>query len=358
MTKLLSPGPVPIPEFVKIALSKSVIHHRTQEFEAFYRDLIKYLQYLFQTQQGICTCMGSGTYGVEMAIYSLFKKGEEILVPTHGKFSERWADYSRLLGIKVHELPVAWGQSPQKEKILESLNQYPSCRGLVLTHSETSTGAVLDLEEIAFAVKEAFPEVLILVDGITSIGALPYYHDDWKIDCSVIASQKALMNPAGLVGFAFSQLAEARLRETHISDFQNLHNHLTAARKNNSAFTPPVQLLFGLEAALKQIEHETLPRLWNRVHQTATYFRKEIQDMGGTIIPTHPSDSLSAFTFSGISGQELKDKLEQDYGLFLSGGQGEFKGKILRVSHMGMLDRKDMEEVIKSLKETLSTLRS
>ena len=353
MFKLYSPGPVPVPNFVQEALSKAVIHHRSQEFEDFYGGFLESLAYIFQTEHKVCACMGSGTYGVEMAIYSMFQAGERIVVSANGKFSKRWADYARHLGIEVVELEKAWGEVPSVSDVMDTLAEHPHIQGLVLTHSETSTGALLDLEEIAFEVKSKYPHILILVDGITSIGSLPYFHDDWGIDCSVIASQKALMNPAGLVAFAFSPQGKQKLRESHASDFQNLYNHLKAAQKNSSAFTPPVQLLFGVDAAMKHMEEETFPAIWNRTQHTARYFRNEVEALGGKIFPKRPTDSLTAFFFEGKDHTALKEFLEKEHKMILSGGQGELKGKILRVSHMGIFARKDMEEVVEALKDAL-----
>ncbi|MEM8887629.1 MAG: alanine--glyoxylate aminotransferase family protein [Bacteroidota bacterium] len=353
MFKLYSPGPVPVPDFVQEALSQAVIHHRSQEFEDFYGGFLQSLSYIFQTEHQVCACMGSGTYGVEMAIYSMFQAGERLVVSANGKFSKRWADYARHLGIEVIELEKVWGEVPSVSEIMETLENNPHLQGLVLTHSETSTGALLDLEEIAFEVKRKYPHILILVDGITSIGSLPYFHDDWGIDCSVIASQKALMNPAGLVAFAFSPQGKQKLRETHDSDFQNLYNHLKAAQINSSAFTPPVQLLFGVDAAMKHMQDETLPSIWNRTQQTARYFRNEVYEMGGKVFPKRPTDSLTAFSLDGKDSTAIKAFLEKEHKMVISGGQGELKGRILRVSHMGLFAQKDMEEIVAALKEAL-----
>ena len=353
MFKLFSPGPVPVPDFVQQALSKAVIHHRSAEFEEFFGGFLESLSYIFQTEHKVCACMGSGTYGMEMAIYSMFQAGERVVVSTHGKFSKRWADYAKHLGVEVIELEKAWGEVPSVSEIMETLENHPHLQGLVLTHSETSTGALLDLEEIAFEVKRKYPHILILVDGITSIGSLPYFHDDWGIDCSVIASQKALMNPAGLVAFAFSPQGKQKLRETHDSDFQNLYNHLKAAQKNSSAFTPPVQLLFGVDAAMKHMEEETYPAIWNRTQQTARYFRNELKEMGGKIFPKRTTDSLTAVSFEGKDHTAIKEYMEKEHKMILSGGQGELKGKILRVSHMGLFAQIDMEDIVGALKGAL-----
>ncbi len=178
MPHLLTPGPVPIPPFVSQALTKPVIHHRTEAFRQLYSGLLSDLRYLFQARGKVALALGSGTYGVEMAMYSLFQPGQQVLVVDMGKFSGRWGQYARVLGLEVAVLTKPWGQHASVQDILDRLRQHPDTGGLVLTHSETSTGAMIDLEEIAFAVRQVNPEMLNLVDAITSVGAMPCYYDD------------------------------------------------------------------------------------------------------------------------------------------------------------------------------------
>ena len=151
---LLSPGPVEIPPFVQEALLKPVIHHRTSAFEKMYGSVLDGLRYGFQTNDTVCTMIGSGTYGVQAAMYSRFRPDEgAVMVVNNGKFSGRWVDYGILLGLDILESKLEWGKSPQKYEILQNLDAFPgNVQGLVLTHCETSTGALTDVEEIAFAV--------------------------------------------------------------------------------------------------------------------------------------------------------------------------------------------------------------
>jgi len=348
MHKLLTPGPVPVPDFILAAINQEVIHHRSPAFASFYKELLDNLAYLFQAEI-VGTMIGSGTYGVGAMIYSLFRPGEKVLVLNNGKFSGRWVDESRHLGLEVVEIKADWGKSIDTQRVLNELSQHRETKGLIITHSETSTGTLIDLEEMAFQVKRAHPDVLIAVDGITSIGAMPYYHDDWGIDASVTASQKALMNPAGTVAFALSSSAANRLRPTHKGDYRNFYNYIQAIEAFTYPFTAPVQLLYGLDAALKQVREKGLPQVWNECHQSARTFRKEMTRIGAEHFSDYPSDSLTAFRMPGRNVEELKKRMEKEFGWIISSGQGAFKGEILRISHMGTATTISMKALLQDL---------
>ncbi|MEL6192348.1 MAG: alanine--glyoxylate aminotransferase family protein [Bacteroidota bacterium] len=353
MRKMLTPGPVAIPDFVWDAIHQPVIPHRGEEFEEMYEKLLDGLRYFFQTSGKVVSMNSTGTGAVESAMYSLFQSGEKVLVVDMGKFSNRWVQYGNTLGLQVSDLKYEWGAVPKVEEILAALEK-DLPKGIILTHCETSCGSVLDLEEIAFAIKEKYPEMLIVVDAITSVGALPFYFDDWQIDCAICASQKSLMNPAGVSVFALSELAIQHLRTTFPGDYQNLASYVLFAKDNSFPFTPPVNLLFGVKAALDWFQQRTLAGVWNQTHQTANFFRTEIQKLGGTLLAEQPSDSLTAFYFDGKDHKKIKALLSQDYQIEISGGQGAYKDKLLRVSHMGEVGKADMELVLNALQEILS----
>lgn len=353
MSLLLTPGPVDVPEFVLQAISQSVIPHRSAEFESFYEAMLHRLRYLFQSEGKVCTMIGSGTGGVEAAMYSLFPPGSEVLIVSMGKFSRRWADYGREMGLRIHEIVKEWGETVKMKELLDYLEQHPNIIGCVLTHCETSTGVIIDLEEIAFAVKQRFPTHLILVDAITTVGAVPFYFDKWKVDLAVTASQKSLMNPAGVVCFALSAHAVNYLRPTHSSDYRNLHNYVSFAEKNNYPYTPPVQLLYGVNAALSYIQEKTLPFIWNQTHISSQIFKKGVQLLGANLFAELPSDSLTSFFFETVSAPELKEYLEKEAQIVLSGGQAHLKGKILRISHMGLSTDDKMRLALQAISEFL-----
>jgi len=290
--------------------------------------------------------IASGTGGVEIMLKSLFRPGESVLVVSNGKFRDRWADYGQLIGLLANRVETAWGKVVSAEEILTQLNRMKNPKGLVLTHCETSTGAVLDLEEIVYAVKDAYPDVLIVVDGITTIGAQAFYFDDWQIDAAIVASQKALMSPAGLAAYALSEVAKDRLQPSSVGDYMNLHNYVQWAAKLNYPFTPPVTLLYALHAALQFVEAERLPTIWQRTHRAAHHFRAGLAaQYEVNWVPEVAAESLSAFSLAGYDSSQLLTQLKAR-GFWLSGGQGSLKGKIMRISHMGPLADVDVMEVV------------
>ncbi|MFK7973074.1 MAG: alanine--glyoxylate aminotransferase family protein [Bacteroidia bacterium] len=336
---LLTPGPVPIPAFVRKAMEKPVMPHRSEEFEAFYEPLLTKLRYLFQTKTGNVTTMAaSGTGGVEAAMHSFFQSGEKIAVVSNGKFSKRWSDYGALLHCDVKTLTIDWGQAPDTEQVVSIAKD---CKGIVLTHCETSTGVCIDLEEIALALREAYPEIIIIVDAITTVGAVPFYFDTWSIDCAIVASQKALMGPAGICAFALSEHGMKQLTSFHKSDYAHLGNHIEAARKNSYPYTPPLLQLYALEAVLAHIQHQGLPTIWNRTRRASRHFRKVLKAHKGEVFCTSASDSLSVFLFRGQEHAYLKAQWEAA-GFIIAGGQEHLAGKVLRISHMGIAANTEM----------------
>ncbi|MEL6842619.1 MAG: alanine--glyoxylate aminotransferase family protein [Bacteroidota bacterium] len=345
---MLSPGPVPVPDYVMQALNQPMMHHRSAGFAALYDRIRKGLRYVFQTEAATGTVIGSGTYAVEMAMYSLFRPGERVMVLNLGKFSERWVEYGRLLGLEVIELARPWGKSLSVEEVLEAAKEAKSLDGIIITHCETSTGVCVDLEEVAFALRRLYPDLLILVDGITTIGAVPFYFDAWGIDAALIASQKVLMNPAGTAAYALSERAQERLQATEAGDFRNLYYYVRTASQNSYPYTAPVQLLYGVDAALEAIVRQGLPSIWNQVHQCKTVFRDGILEKGAEIFPEDPSESLTAFTWEGRDLIALQKELS-DAGYYLAGGQAHLKGKILRITHFGGVTVEMMEAVLERL---------
>lgn len=349
---LLTPGPVAIPQWVYEAMRQPVIPHRTAAFEAFYAILLADLRYYFQTKSVVGTMIASGTGAVSAAMYSLFRPGEQVMVVNNGKFSQRWTAEAQRLGLELLEVKKAWGEAPTAEELCALAAQQPDLRGVMLTHCETSTGACLDLEEIAFALKAQSPELLIVADSITTAGAIPFYLDAWQIDAAIASSQKALMNPAGVGCFALSAAACGRLRATHPGDYMNLYNYVQSAQLSNYPFTPPLSLLYGLAAALAYVRAEGLPAVWNRSHRAAQRFRKGVERLGGDLFPRQPSDSLSVFSLPGRDMEKLRQALEQRQ-LILAEGQDSLRGKVLRVSHMGLADEKAMQELLEVMQEVV-----
>lgn len=349
---MLSPGPVPVPDFVTAAMQKPMMHHRSAGFAKLYDQIRAGLRYLFQTEAATGTVIGSGTYGVEMAMYSLFRPGERVVILNMGKFSGRWVEYGEVLGLDVYEIKQPWGKAFGTAELMHEMQAAGEVAGIILTHCETSTGVVIDVEEMAFALRRAYPNLLIMVDGITSIGAVPFYFDAWGIDAAIIASQKALMSPAGLAAYALSERAQSSLQATQPGDFRNLFYYVQTAAQNAYPYTAPVQLLYAAEAALAAIVRQGLPSIWNQVHQCRVAFRKGVVPLGAKIYPESPSESLTAITWEGVDLPAMQKGLAKA-GYWLAGGQAELKGKIVRITHFGGVTVEMMEAVVAEMKALL-----
>lgn len=330
---LMTPGPVPVPEFVREAMNRPIIPHRSDDFEQFYQAVLRSLKYLFQTEAGyVGTMASSGTGCVEAAMYSLFKTGDKVAVINNGKFSKRWVDFGGQLGFQVNEIISEWGKTPSEEAIIANA---ATCKGIVLTHCETSTGSCLDLESIAYNLRKQYPDILIVVDAITTVGAQALYLDTWDLDCVVAASQKALMMPAGLGIFAVSERARTHMRTSEKGNYLQIENYLEAASRSTYPFTPPLILLYALEAVLNNIYAKGLPHYWNRTKMSAKLFRSLLKEQNGTLFCESPADSLSVFQIPGLEVSVLKASWERE-GFLVAGGQEKLSGKVLRVSHMGL----------------------
>ena len=368
---VLFPGPVKVPDFVIQAIGQSVIHHRTPAFEEFFGGVLHDLGYFFQTQGQVLLVAGSGTTGVEMAMKTLLP-GRKVLIPSYGKFSERWVGYARFCSLSFSKLSFGWGSVPLKADIIRELEADPSINALLLTHCETSTGTLPDLESICSEARKIRPDIFILVDAISTVGVTPFYMDSWGIDVAIAASQKGLFNPAGLVLIALGQRAEimleqqaAQIEANFIADFASLLPYYLAAKKNNYPFTPPTQFIYGIRAALDWVMDRTLPQIWNQSHHLSRKFKAGVLAIGAEFYGETQSDVLTAFSFplnpkkseSHISSTEIISVLEKEYGIFVAGGQDELRERIIRVAHFGFIGEWETDTCLDAFREIRERMR-
>jgi aspartate aminotransferase-like enzyme len=355
---LLNPGPVAVPQFVLEAICQPVIHQRTGAFDAMFASLQIDLQYVFQTTSPVVAMPGTGTFGVEAAMFSLFKPGDKVAIPAMGKFSQRWVAFGMALGLEVIPLGVGWGQAFTVAHAQTVLAEYPDLRGWVLTHVETSTGVAIDLEEIAFAIKAVAPQQLILVDAICSVGIQAIYTDAWQLDAVVAASQKGLQNPAGTVFVAIGPLAAAALEYPESADSRHLGHYYRYLMQGGYPFTPPVQLFYGVQAALRRMREETMPVIWNRTHSMSRYFKAAIVTLGGNHLGLGNADALTVVSFGRRSHDQIREALILNHGLETAGGQDQLDDLVIRVGHFGMVTMADLVACVDALRDILNANRS
>jgi len=345
-TRLLTPGPTEVPPAVLSEMAQPIIHHRTQQFKTIFAELSQRLRRLFRTEHPVLTITGSGTTAYEAAQRSLIEPGKKALTVAGGKFGERWQEIYETAGVEQVRIDLNWGDAVSADQVEQALKDNDDISVVTLVHSETSTATACDLEAIARVVSKT--DALLIVDGITSVGAMPVEMDKWGVDVLVTGSQKAMMLPPGLGFVGLGPRAVKRLEEVPADHLYNLdlRKWLASYNKNDVPFTPPVSLIRGQRVALEMVEAEGLENVWARCAALANGTRAAFGAMGLKLISTSPSDSVTgAFYPSGIDDGDFRKATRENHGVHLAGGQngrlGDIKGKAFRISHMGYVDAAD-----------------
>lgn len=338
--RLLTPGPTPLPEVVRLALSKDMIHHRKSDFKKIMHDLKEKTGLLFGTKGPVLPLACSGTGAMTAAVYSLFAPGEKVLVIEGGKFGERWAEIAKSRGLEVEILHVEWGKAVNPDEVANKANSNPDIKGVLVQLCETSTGVLHPVREIA----ELITNPMIIVDGISAVGISPCSMDDWNLDCLLTGSQKGLMLPPGLTLLALSDRAWKKAQSIPPGCFYfNLPQERNNLEKDQTYFTTPINLIYGLEASLDLILQTGLPKLYQKQWALTMLVRAGINAMGLKLfVEENFSWGVTSVNVpTGIDGQTILKIIEQKYGVIMAGGQDRLKGKIIRVGHMGWIDWSD-----------------
>jgi aspartate aminotransferase-like enzyme len=351
--RLFTPGPTPVPEPVMLRMAQPIIHHRTAEFREIFQRVSENLQYLFQTSQPVLTLTSSGTGAMEAALVNTLSPGDEIIYANGGKFGERWGSIAKAYGVTAHPLTIEWGGAPSVDDALAMVEQHPNAKAFCFTHSETSTGAYTNVREIAAALRRSF-DGLIIVDGITAVGAHEMRFDDWDLDIVVTGSQKGLMIPPGL---AFIALSERAWRASETSKLPKFYYNLTKARKSLETFdtpwTPAVTLVIGLGEALEMIRREGVEAVWARHDRLGRSLRAGAAALGLRLFASSPSNAVTSIWLPERA-DEFYGLLKKKYSITAAAGQDHLKGKIFRVSHLGYYDEADMLSVIYAIESALN----
>lgn len=341
---LLAPGPTPVPPEVLLAMARPMIHHRAPEFDPIFQEVRDGLKWLFQTRNDVLVLASSGTGGMEGAVSNFLSPGDKALVINGGKFGERWGKLCKTFGAQVTEIKVEWGHSVDPKQVADALKKDPAIKAVYVQASETSTAVTHDVKALGQIVK-GYPETILVVDAITALGVFDLKTDEWGLDVVITGSQKALMLPPGLAFVSVSdkawQLAD---KAKNTSFYFNFKRERDNQQKNQTAFTPAVSMILGLQEVLKILKAEGLENVFARQAQMALALREGAKAAGMDIFAKGtPSDAVTAINApAGVDGQAIYKNLRVQYGITAAGGQDHLKGKIFRISHMGYLDRFDV----------------
>ena len=352
--RLFTPGPTPIPETVMLKMAEPIIHHRNPEFQEILTRVNENLKYIFQTKNPVLTLTCSGTGGMEAIFINLFSPKDKIIIFNGGKFGERWVKLPRVYQIETIEIKCKWGTAPTESEVLNALKNNPDAKGVCFVHSETSTGTATDIKNLSKIVKEN-SDAMVIVDGITAIGAHEFKFDDWKIDACVTGSQKGLMIPPGLAFVALSDRAISEIQKSTTPKFYfDLKKALKSHAENDTPFTPAISLVIGVDEALKMIRTEGIENVWARHEKLAGGLRSGLEALGLKLFSDSPSFAVTpVWVPENIEWKKFNKTLKGKYGITVAGGQDEFKDKIFRVSHLGFYDELDMISVMGAIELSL-----
>ena len=351
---LLTPGPTAVPPEVLLRMSQPLIHHRTPEFEALFAQVQEKLQWLFQTKQTVLILAASGTGAMEAAVSNTCSPGDTVIVVNGGKFGERWLKISQAFGAKVVELKVEWGAAVTVDAVAQALEAHPDARAVLVQASETSTTVLHPVEQISALTRNT--NTLLVVDGITSVGATDTPMDRWGIDVLVTGSQKALMLPPGLAFLALSDKAWKRVEETQQPRYYfDLRREHKEQQKHTTAYTPAISLINGLHEVLRLMQEEGLEHIFARHSLLAAASRAAAQAMGLRLLaPASPSPAATGIWLpDGVDGSRLLKYMRDRMGVDIAGGQDHLKGKVVRVSHIGYAGPFDVITAISTLEMAL-----
>ncbi len=355
--RLFTPGPTMIPAEVMLHMAEPMDHHRTSGFRELIKEVTEQLQYLFQTTGSCLTFTGSGSSAGEAAIVSCCYGGKhKALCVRNGKFSERWQEICDAFDIPNVSYDIEWGHGAKGPDIEKQLDANPDVDTVIVVHSETSTAAVSDLEAIAEVTRRR--DKILIVDGITAVGAIPVKMDEWGVDLYITGSQKALMLPPGLAFVAVSDRAWKRIESIKPHAFYNsLLRYRKSMKSFDTPYTPAITLVKGVHWVLERIRDEGLESIWKRTRLLADATRAAAKAMGIELFAADPVDSVTSLLVpAGVDEAALRKTMRSQHGMQIAGGQAQLKGKIIRISHMGYCDQFDTLSVIAALEQTLHAM--
>jgi len=339
-----------------------MVAHRGPEFAALLQECIEGLKWAFQTEHDIVVLTASGSGGLESLVANTLSAGQKLLAVSIGYFGDRLTTTARAFGVDVVPVRIDDGQAADPALVADRLASEPDIDTVFVTHNETSTGVLNPVGEIARATRQVRPDVLFLVDGISSVGSVPITPEASGIDVVVAGSQKGWMIPPGLTFVSISPRAwERQQRSTLPRMYFDWQLHMKSARDGSTPWTPAVGLFFALQAALRLMRDEGLAQIFERHERLGQYTRGALADLGLALLadPRYASPTVStAYLPEDVNSKALLRSLHDQHDVVLAGGQGRLDGKIVRIGHLGWVDQAAIAQAVHALQVELNSARS
>jgi aspartate aminotransferase-like enzyme len=350
---LFTPGPTPVPPEVLAALAEPVVHHRGPDYRALFGECLERVRAVYRTRGEVLLFTSSGTGAMESAVANLCSPGDRVVVVSAGAFGERWRNLTTAYGADVRVVEYEWGETPRPEDLAAKLAETGGAKAVFLTHSETSTGVVADIQALAGVARPS--GALVVVDAVSSLGAVPVETDAWALDVVASGSQKALMTPPGIGLVSVSEAAFDALG-TSPRFYFDWERTRAGQAKLDSAFTPAVSLVRALNVALGMLLDEGLESAFDRHVRLGRACREGAKAMGLELFS--PDEDRSAvvtaiLTPEGIDATELRLALRDRYGVTVAGGHGDLKDRLFRIGHIGYYDVFDITSALAAVELAL-----
>jgi aspartate aminotransferase-like enzyme len=354
--RLLTPGPTPLHPKALQAMLGADLHHRTQDFRDLYRSVLADLKVVLGTSNDVLILAASGTGAMEASVANCFSPGDPVIVCTAGKFGERWVEMTRAFGLDVTVISAPYGQVVTPEQLKAALSANQAVKGVFVQASESSTGAAHDVRSMGLTVQKT--DALFIVDAITGIGTMPLDIDGWGLDFVIGGSQKAFMIPPGLAFLSISAKAWERMETAKLPRYYfDLRREKKNAAKGESSWTPATSLILGLAEVLKYVKSIGMDKLVDNAQQLAAATRAACTALGLELFaPGSPSGAVTAVKApAGVSSNAIVKEFRERFGSIIANGQGEMKGQIFRIAHLGYFDIVDLFGLVGQLELILQS---
>ncbi|MFZ0662084.1 MAG: alanine--glyoxylate aminotransferase family protein [Acidobacteriaceae bacterium] len=362
-TRLFTPGPTPLLPAAQFAMAAADIHHRTVEFRALYQRVLDQLKTFVGTKNDVLLLACSGTGAMEASVSNLTSPGDRVLVLSAGKFGERWRDIAKAFGCQVEVISVPYGETFLLDEVQKALKS--DTRAVLMQATETSTGVRHDVEGVAKLLKKQGSGALLVVDAITGLGTTHFDVDGWGVDVIIGGSQKAVMIPPGLAYLALSDRAWAAADTSRNPRYYfDLRKERKSAQKGESSYTPAVALIAALGAALDFITAQGggdlaagREALVENAETCAAMTRAAVRALGLKLFaPGSPAAAATAiYSPEGVDSGVIVKEMKTRFAAIVTNGQGDMKGKIFRVAHIGLFDYMDTIALIGALEQIASS---
>ncbi len=342
---LMIPGPTPIPTRILAAMTHDMIGHRGPLFSAVMKEVMEGLRWAYETKNDIFIYPSSGTGGMEVAVVNTLSPGDKVIILNIGNFGARFVKICKAYGVDVNDVKFERGKAADP-KVLEAELKKGPVKAVLFQQNETSTGVLNDVETLAKTVRSIQPEALIIVDAVSGMMAAPLKTDEWDLDVVVSGSQKAFMVPPGVAAVSISKRAwkayEVSKCAKHYWDFGLMKEE---APKGHTYTTPPESLIFGMREGLKMLQEEGRENVHARHKFNRDLLRTAAKALGLKLLADDACASpavTAIFPPEGVDGEEVRKFMREDFNVEVAPGQGELKGKVFRIGHLGYVDSLDL----------------